>query len=296
MPRPFSSGGHEASVGTIHDRRRDSSDEYLSEDEELSENDLNVLNSDYGLQSNFSFYPPNQLSSDPGRQSPPLDLRHSSSSADHLPAFSDQSRQDSRSFNGVQRPPHDALLKNPQAMSRYDYELPSHRIPHRKAHAYQYRQPRRRPLVDFIKNEWQHNTSTTSSSPTSHDHFEMPNCIQIFSAPRFQRGALTILLLLFLLWGTWKTWAGPKFDEAYGVRQSSKERLRNAEGWFGENLRPEFMDMVHIETLEDHMVPGVDDTASKDRRLIVIGDVHGCNDERERCPAAALVDLGLELT
>ena len=54
--------------------------------------------------------------------------------------------------------------------------------------------------------------------------------------------------------------------------------------------------MVHIETLEDHMVPGVDDTASKDRRLIVIGDVHGCNDERERCPAAALVDLGLELT
>ena len=261
----------------------DSSDEYLSEDEDLSDNDLNLLNSDYGLQKDFTFYTPNPYSFDPGRQSPPSNLHRSSRSADLLPSPSEEPGQDLQVLNGAQNSPRDAFLKHPQAMSRYDYNLPPHRIPHRKAHAYQYGQPRRRPLIDFIKNEWQHTTSTTISSPTSFDHLETPNCLQVFSAPRVQRSAFAFLLLLFLLWGNWKTWAGPQFDETYGLRQSSKERLRNAEGWFGQNLRPEFTDMVHIRTMEDHLVPGTNGIASGDRRLIVIGDVHGCNDEGESC-------------
>ena len=46
-------------------------------------------------------------------------------------------------------------------------------------------------------------------------------------------------------------------------------------------MRPEFLDMTQVETLEDHLVPGADGIASGDRRLIIIGDVHGCNDERK---------------
>lgn len=47
---------------------------------------------------------------------------------------------------------------------------------------------------------------------------------------------------------------------------------------FGTNVRPSFTDMPHVKTLPDHLVPGVE---GSDRRLIFIGDVHGCKDERE---------------
>jgi len=45
---------------------------------------------------------------------------------------------------------------------------------------------------------------------------------------------------------------------------------------FGTNVRPSFVDMPHIKTLPDHLIPG---NEYVDRRLIIIGDVHGCKQE-----------------
>lgn len=53
--------------------------------------------------------------------------------------------------------------------------------------------------------------------------------------------------------------------------------MKTGEGWFGENMRPEFLDMVQMKMLDQDLVP-----ARKDRkRLVIIGDVHGCSDERK---------------
>ena len=51
--------------------------------------------------------------------------------------------------------------------------------------------------------------------------------------------------------------------------------MQTGEGWFGENMRPEFLDMVHVQTLDQSLIPQKHDR----NRLIVIGDVHGCHDE-----------------
>ena len=42
-------------------------------------------------------------------------------------------------------------------------------------------------------------------------------------------------------------------------------------------MRPEFLDMIQVKTLDQDLVPAREDQ----RRLIVIGDVHGCSDERK---------------
>ena len=85
-----------------------------------------------------------------------------------------------------------------------------------------------------------------------------------------------LLMVSLLIWGNWVSWAGPKISEGYMLKFSSKERIKNSEGWFGGNMRPGFLDMVHLGTLDEKLLPGQEDN----RRLIVIGDVHGCNDER----------------
>ncbi|KAF2434395.1 Ser/Thr protein phosphatase family protein-like protein [Tothia fuscella] len=44
---------------------------------------------------------------------------------------------------------------------------------------------------------------------------------------------------------------------------------------FGANTRPQFTDMIHLQELETELIPGTE----ADRRLIFIGDVHGCSEE-----------------
>lgn len=45
---------------------------------------------------------------------------------------------------------------------------------------------------------------------------------------------------------------------------------------FGTNMRPTFNDMIQLKTIDQTLVPRKKDKA----RLIVVGDVHGCHDER----------------
>ena len=77
--------------------------------------------------------------------------------------------------------------------------------------------------------------------------------------------------------GNWKYWAGPKWTEHKVLTASLKERIKTGEGWFSENMRPEFLDMIQVRTLNRDLVPKQGDR----KRLIVVGDVHGCNEERE---------------
>ena len=244
---------------------------YSSEDEDLSDGDLNVLGTDYSLQRHLTF----------PHHSPLPRTTHARPTSSDAYSTSEEEKQYTEQPT---IPPRDASLRQQQVMSRYDYpdyRLSTPEIPHRSTRAYQYSRGRRRPLIDLIKNEWKNPSSTNSSSPSNYDYLDGPGWLQICFAPRFQRAAAAILLVLFLSFVNWKMWMGPKFHEQYGLRQSIKDRMKDSEGWFGENLRPEFLDMVHLETLDDGLLPGVGQSAPGDRRLIVIGDVHGCHDERE---------------
>ena len=239
-------------------------DEYPSDDD-LDEHDLNVLNTDYAGQRDLSFYPaPYQHHSHYNPSIPPS-LRQSVNLA-----VDEKSIPDTHDWQDGPPLPRRSSLRRSMLGESDDYRLPQH-----SASAYQiYRQ--RRPLVDLIKNEWKNSPYTSSStSPTSFG-YSAPNWIQVLRAPRFRHYVLIIFAILGLIWGNWHFWAGPQWEEHRQLGDSLKERMKTGDGWFGENMRPEFLDMVHVSTLDQELIPQKGDG----KRLIVVGDVHGCHDER----------------
>ena len=55
-----------------------------------------------------------------------------------------------------------------------------------------------------------------------------------------------------------------------------KGRIVPGGGLFGTNVRPVFRDMIQLKTIDQDLVP----QKGSSERLIVVGDVHGCHDER----------------
>lgn len=249
-----------------------SGDEYPSEDE-LSDRDLHVLNTDYGLQRDLTFYPILQPESQLYTSSLPPRLRGNSNSADDIHALSEKYRPNIQEWDkGSPLPPR--MYKKDMyngGLRNNDYRIPQH-----DARAYQSYQ-KRRPLIDLIRNEWKNTSYTPSSSSPGSPGYASPNWIQVCLAPRVRRYVLFLVMLLSLTWGNWHYWAGPTWTEHRLLSQSLSGRMKTGEGWFGENTRPEFLDMVHVKTLDQGLIPAGEDR----RRLIVIGDVHGCSDDRK---------------
>jgi len=244
-------------------------DEYPSEDE-LEDHDLDILNTDYSAQRELSFYPihqQHQLNTHYNPSVPPS-LRESRDHANDTYNYPEKSRRNLNEWDeGALMP----RLKNSMIDGGNDYRLPQH-----NARAYQ-AYHKRKPLIDLIRNEWQNSPYTSSSSSPTSTGYHTPSWIQVLSAPRYRRYLLVLLGILSLLWGSWHYWAGPQWGEHRLLSESLNERVRTGDGWFGENLRPEFLDMVHVKTLDQDLVPQRGD----EKRLIIVGDVHGCHDERE---------------
>ncbi|KAK4692254.1 hypothetical protein P7C71_g4916, partial [Lecanoromycetidae sp. Uapishka_2] len=238
----------------------DSGDEYLSEDE-LLDSDLNVLNTDYALQRDLTFNPTRQYYN----PSIPPGLRH----------FEDTDALPEEYRAGPYETSRGPLARPPRNSSLYDEKMyngsTDYRLPHHDARAYQTHR-KRRPLIDLIRNEWQHTTSSSPSSPG----YSTPNWIQVMTAPRIRRYIYVILVFLTMTWGPWHYWVEPTWDEHKSLTESIEDRMRTGDGWFGINMRPEFLDLVQVKTLKTDLIP---DGKGDKRRLIVVGDVHGCNDE-----------------
>lgn len=232
-------------------------DDYLSDDD-LSPNDLNVLNTDYTAQRDLNLHS--------GLQQP--------TSNQYLPYSSDVRTRPSRRSGDAEK--QDLTAHTPLRIPPRLSSVPTAYAHHgHRAEAYPPTQ-RRRPLIDYIKNEWAHTTSAPGAalSPISDDEWEwdLPVWIQCCFLPRFQRVMLILLAVSFFTWGNWHTWIGPRYNEASALNWSIKQRHKLGEGWFGENMRPEFFDMVQLRTLDESLVPN----EASDNRLIIIGDVHGC--------------------
>lgn len=61
----------------------------------------------------------------------------------------------------------------------------------------------------------------------------------------------------------------------------SADTLEEVGGWFGTNVRPEFFDVVPMKTLDPALLPSLERQRGDNlsRRLVIVGDVHGCQDE-----------------
>lgn len=69
---------------------------------------------------------------------------------------------------------------------------------------------------------------------------------------------------------------GPRWHETSAVALSVQDKLSTGSGWFGQNARPEFVGMTHLRELDRDLIPT---DSNSNKRIIVIGDVHGCKDE-----------------
>ena len=113
-----------------------------------------------------------------------------------------------------------------------------------------------------------------------------PGYKEIIVSRAFKRWAILYILGVIAFWVWFFRYYRPEQKRAVAssfLTDSLKGRfLEDSEfGYFGTNKRVEFSGMQHMEILDRSLVPGSETPGVANRRLIVVGDIHGCADERK---------------
>ena len=142
-----------------------------------------------------------------------------------------------------------------------------------------------RPLIDFVRNEWQNSAKYSSpyNSPSTRPSARhgIHVALSLISAPRFRRYVLVYSILLLSLIAGWKWVLSPRLAENSSLLASLDPQSKTtAGGWYGTNALPELENLVRIGSLNPNLLPRPMENPESRRRLIFIGDVHGCKDER----------------
>ena len=145
----------------------------------------------------------------------------------------------------------------------------------------------RRPLIDACTNDWKSGSRYYSNSPDrAHDDEDIVQlCIATLKAPKVRRYLLVYCVLFITAFLSWTGIIQPRWREHRELTSALNEGLRlNKGGWFGINVRPQFANMIQLQTLDQKLLPrsGKTEGTHRQRRLVIIGDVHGCKDELVR--------------
>lgn len=89
---------------------------------------------------------------------------------------------------------------------------------------------------------------------------------------RIKRYFIAGLAVAFLLLISWWVYFGPR-HAAYREEVRLMEEAPAAS--YGHNLRPDFKDMIQVKDMDEQHLP------KKGKRLVFVGDVHGCKEELE---------------
>ncbi|KAL5334370.1 Metallo-dependent phosphatase-like protein [Aspergillus crustosus] len=147
-----------------------------------------------------------------------------------------------------------------------------------------------RPLFDYVRDGWQNKGAKyTSLNLSASDRSDSPKWVQmihsIVTAPRFRRYVVVYLSLVVACWVGWKYVLFPRLQENSAVLESLDPKQKGkVGGWFGTNALPELEGVVQLRDLNPALLPASlapEDDQPSERRLIVIGDVHGCKVELE---------------
>ncbi|KKZ63702.1 protein phosphatase [[Emmonsia] crescens] len=107
----------------------------------------------------------------------------------------------------------------------------------------------------------------------------------LVSAPRFRRYIVVYVVMLWICLGSWIGLVYPRLKEHNELSRALDSKARErVGGWFGSNALPKFSDLVYLRSLDPALLPSDKKPTAdnpKHKRLIVIGDVHGCLDELE---------------
>jgi hypothetical protein len=158
-------------------------------------------------------------------------------------------------------------------------------MPHR---ARDYEQSHR-PLIDLITNDAFYVSDEEDGFYAQDDeyliHPKWQLMIQRTSSRiprRVQRYLAFFLVFATIAWVGWRSLLGTVYDE---YKQEIALMDDTTQQTFGVNLRPEFKDMIHIGTMDKKHLP------TDNKRLVVVGDVHGCREELEHLLAKVEFDV-----
>jgi len=180
-------------------------------------------------------------------------------------------------------PPTGFMAGRDQTPENYE-QNPSHLVKEFPSRTYQ-----GRPLIDFITNDWrtdsryQKNIYASDESESLYrwedDYWVHPrwkNMISYKRVPRrVQRYLLIYVALLIATWVSWTWFIQPDWEKNKELESQLNVKPTSV---FGSNMRPEFSDMTQVKTLDSALLPSEHQLM---QRLVVVGDVHGCKEERK---------------
>lgn len=153
----------------------------------------------------------------------------------------------------------------------------------------------RKTLVEYCTNEWRLDSTRAASTPavaTGHYYNDAwydkyldtlddfyDNCLAVVKAPKFRRLVVTVSTALLFTWLLWTQVVWPWIEEERAAWDTFNTYDTNSSTpLFGSNLRPHLGGLIQSKDLDSSLIPG-GPKASKSRRLIFIGDIHGCKNE-----------------
>ena len=140
-----------------------------------------------------------------------------------------------------------------------------------------------KPLVSYVKNDWRYEDPRhpRPQSPPQ-DDICPEGWLEIVCSSAFKRWMVLYLVLMAAAWIWWFNYYGPKYIEDNFLKDSLKARAASHSGHFGMNRRVSFAGLTQLSHLDRRLVPGSETKGAKKRRLVIVGDIHGCLDERKR--------------
>ena len=139
-----------------------------------------------------------------------------------------------------------------------------------------------KPLIHYINNDWQKNQSTIGTGEEDDDCIP-PEWMEIICSRAFKKWMMLYFVVVIGFWLWWFRVFAPKQRASTSktfLADSLRGRFVETEyGYFGSNRRAEFAGMQHLDILDRALVPGSETSGIADRRLIIVGDIHGCADD-----------------
>ncbi|KAI9832162.1 MAG: hypothetical protein M1819_004513 [Sarea resinae] len=142
--------------------------------------------------------------------------------------------------------------------------FPSQQVPHLPPH----------PLINLVTNEWKNESEYELPSSPVEDR----PWLRMIKTKRYGRYIVFCLWLTAIAYVAYDWWLSPRWAEQKIFRDSFDQEAMSSKGWYGTNVRPAFTNMVQLKTLDSHLIPQ-SGRSMDDKRLVIVGDVHGCKDE-----------------
>ena len=184
----------------------------------------------------------------------------------------EQDQKKAWSYYSDLKHPHDLEdpFSNPKGISpRYSYPFPRDRP-----------SGPTRPLISLVRNEWQQRKARRSRSPSpAEDDICPEGWNEILCSRTFRRWMVIYLILMVVAWVWWFNYYGPKYVEQSLLKESLNARRESKQGHFGMNRRVTFAGLTQLKQLHRRLVPGSEIEGAEKRRLVIVGDIHGCLEE-----------------